>query len=287
VQNFAGTGFETLHFNERSLGRNRSDLSPICRRATSSAQPTVNVHPLRVQSCQDDLKQQRLAATCSEPSKSTRNERPCTPPAVVRAGTELFCFMAVLPGSFEEELRRSAERKGTGIFACDVSRVYQSYWVGRTSAGWSANIPVFKKIWSQVWEDGIYRTKDWTVKADPDTVWSPQRLRWRLPRYEVNEGDMYFIKNYGGGILGPIEILTKSAVDRLSEVMVEQCNYNSQGGEDDWLRVCCMQTAGFGYKTDLHLLSFSPPVCGDSSFVAYHPLKNSWAWNACADQMLR
>jgi len=130
----------------------------------------------------------------------------------------MFCFMAELPGSVEVELRKVAEERKTSIFACELYKVYESYACGSTNIGFSANIAVFKKIWQEIFDDGLYKSKDWTVKVDPDCVWSPQRLRSRLPSYNVHRGDMYYVKNSYGewGFLGPIEILTLAAVEKLS-----------------------------------------------------------------------
>jgi len=71
--------------------------------------------------------------------------------------------------------------------------------------------------------------------------------------------------------------------------MPDHCHYAPQGGEDGWLKVCCEQAGGFGYKQDNHILMNDNDVgrCGDGSFVAYHHFKDRWSWNACADRMLR
>lgn len=242
-----------------------------------------------------DEEQQKFVGTCSGPPAPTPapvpTPAPTPAPTPKVAGAGMFCFMAELPGSFEVELRKEAEARGTSIFACDVYKVYQSYPVGFTNSGFSNNIMPFKKIWEHIWDDGLYKTQDWTVKVDPDCVWSPQRLRQRLPSYNVKRGDRYYIKNGFGawGFLGPIEILTVAAVEKLSEVAPEHCNYSPQGGEDGWLKVCCEQVAGFGPIRDHHLLMNNNDVgsCSDGSWVAYHHFKSKWSWSACADRMLR
>jgi len=111
----------------------------------------------------------------------------------------LFCFALMLPFGYEPLLLRSQLDKGVGIFDCDefvvfsnvtfvlshkgvkkvltmpipgdLSVVYGGKWMT------ALNTDIFIRVWNAVSLLGRYQLHDWTVKADPDSVFFPSRLR--------------------------------------------------------------------------------------------------------------
>ncbi|CAK0877230.1 unnamed protein product, partial [Prorocentrum cordatum] len=135
-------------------------------------------------------------------------------------GTSLYCFMAVLPGSYEEQLKDLAAEKGASIFACDASSVFWTWHADKTEEGsWTSviNTDVFKSVWGDVKKDGQYQWHDWSVKVDPDSVFFPDRLKQHLQKLNAPKEMPIYIKNTDEdfGFLGAIEVFSKEALDKL------------------------------------------------------------------------
>lgn len=89
-----------------------------------------------------------------------------------------------------------------GIFNCDFTQVFCTVEVG--IPGWptviiptvtpvgksiddtSANSNIFLNVWNKILEEKWHLDADWTVKADPDAVFVPQRLKALLARPPAN-----------------------------------------------------------------------------------------------------
>lgn len=116
----------------------------------------------------------------------------------------LYCFALMMPDSYERILLQAQLAKGAGVFACHESAVFSNQSLrlrgapGQTVVtqqvpgplsvsyggkwGTALNTAVFVRVWRSVVEHGRYKRYDWTVKADPDTVFFPDRLRELLLR---------------------------------------------------------------------------------------------------------
>lgn len=112
----------------------------------------------------------------------------------------LYCFALMMPFGYEPELLAKQRRHHVGIYGCDEHAVFSNMTTllnnGAPSPvemhvvpGWGAlavayggrwmtamNTGVFNKLWMEVIKLGRYRYHDWTIKADPDTVFFPARL---------------------------------------------------------------------------------------------------------------
>merc|ERR1740121_710691 len=119
-----------------------------------------------------------FAKTCDQ-AVTAAAESP--PPFPRPMGTSLFCFMVEMSNSGEVLLDFVAKSKKAGIYGCDASKVYEGHPVDARHTEES-----FMRVWQQVFEDGKYKSYDWTVKVDPDTVWLPDRLRSRLEAFETS-----------------------------------------------------------------------------------------------------
>jgi len=118
----------------------------------------------------------------------------------------LYCWSLMLPFGYEPGLLKKQYDRGAGIFGCDKAQVFTNSTTlldSKTSEqipilkmvellDFSLSVPfggkwytalntdVFNRIWQKVVALGVYRNYAWTVKADPDTVFFPDRLRLSL-----------------------------------------------------------------------------------------------------------
>merc|ERR1719464_2669575 len=107
--------------------------------------------------------------------------------------------------SYEFSLVKAQIKAGAGIFKCDLHAVFsqdgkknlgrvngtgplvESIWfqkafVGRSDDGFAANTEIFMPIWAAANNEGSWKRVDWTIKADPDAVVLPWRVRAHLGR---------------------------------------------------------------------------------------------------------
>jgi hypothetical protein len=210
------------------------------------------------------------------------------------AGTSLFCFMAVLPGSPEEALVQLARERTGGIFGCDDHAIYNveksEFHKWATGQATLVNTASFIKIWDQVKSEGKYAQKDWTVKADADCVFFPDRLRSHLASLGPPAFAPIYVKNTLpiftlGGFLGALEIVSKTGVETyLDNVVACRKHIGLTSGEDGFLKDC-VDSLGIGYLHDDGILrpSGNPNECQVEEFVAFHPQKVPGQWSFCWD----
>merc|ERR1712038_672524 len=205
--------------------------------------------------------------------------------------------MAVIPDSPEIELLWTAKSNGGGIFGCNATSVYKAWWTNM--AGWDTgaegasvvNTAVFQNVMQVVQEDGIYLMYDWTVKADADCVFLPDRLRshpWGLrppanvPIYVKNNN----LEGLGNdGFLGAIEVFSREAMKKFMDNK-EECHkfLGEDSGEDGFFKGC-MDGIGVGFMTDVNIFTpdYDPAVCREGGRVAFHPIKFYNEWQCCVD----
>jgi len=212
------------------------------------------------------------------------------------AGTSLYCFMAILPGSPEVQLMQLAEKSKASIFACDASDVFHSWQSqnGHWDTGKSTltNTDVFINVWEQVHKNGRYGAFDWTVKVDADAVLVPDRLRAHLAALRPPANRAIYIKNNGmdkglgnGGFLGAVETFSRAA-SQLYFDNAGECRrtLGINAGEDGYFKGC-MDALGVGFMVDANLFKpdVSPGVCNNGDHAAFHPLKQPTNWQCCLD----
>lgn len=111
----------------------------------------------------------------------------------------LFCFSLMRPVGYELGLLSAQLARRAGIFGCDEFAVFSNSTIplgtdGETNVStmsvpgelsvpfggqWNTalNTGVFVRVWRAVGDLGRYQSCSWTVKADPDSVFLPSRLR--------------------------------------------------------------------------------------------------------------
>jgi len=234
-------------------------------------------------------------------SRSEYSVAPVPPdaPDAKTAGTSLFCFMALLPGSGEQALLQAAQNRTASIFACEAHATYDSTWSKYQDWGNGqktlANTAVFLQVWNHVQQDGLYLAYDWTVKVDADAVFFPDRLRSHIVGLRPPAYPRVYLKNTKsgdgmlGGFLGALEILSKTAVQIVIDNL-HSCEQHigTASGEDGFLKDC-MDALGIGFLQDPILLLPDPKVgsCGRGEVVAFHPFKAQGDWIGCYNAALR
>jgi len=221
---------------------------------------------------------------------------PAAGPGQEKMGTSLYCFMAYLPGSYEERLMEIARANYASAFACDAHDLFhtrESTWTkwddGQATL---SNIEVFIEVWNKVKEKGTLWKYDWTVKVDPDCLIVPQRLKWHLGALNAPAKQPIYVKNnamnaaWGNdGFLGAVEVFSREALELYFD-WYPKCKetIGLYGGEDGFIKQC-MDALGVGYMTDGVMFNpdNDPSICLDGKFAAYHPLKVQESYQCCVD----
>merc|ERR1712038_359810 len=205
--------------------------------------------------------------------------------------------MAVIPDSPEIELLWTAKSNGGGIFGCNATSVYKAWWTNM--AGWDTgadgasvvNTAVFQNVMQVVQEDGIYLMYDWTVKADADCVFLPDRLRSHLWGLRPPANVPIYVKNNNleglgnDGFLGAIEVFSRKAMQIFMDNAQDCGHYlGTNSGEDGFFKGC-MDALGIGFVWDQSMFkpNFDPATCTHGEYAAYHPIKYPSHWQRCWD----
>lgn len=223
------------------------------------------------------------------------------------AAASLFCFSLMLPWGYEPDLLRMQITERRSIFACEDFVVYSSvaldlgsgYTTSRIDMDLhcplggqyhtALNTPIFQKIWQQVIKDGRFRVHAWTVKADPDCVFLPSRLRdivlVETLRSSVESGKGLFLNNCRFGLHGPLEVLSRRALEEYGEGW-HKCRQPPQ--EDVYLQHC-MLTLGVMQMNQFNLLAEAACRSPDwqdchSPQAAFHPFKSLGAYRTCQSE---
>jgi len=192
-------------------------------------------------------------------------------------GDRVFELVAALP-------REWGMQKVAG-FGARVTPLRRPVFTRRAAGpmGHLYNADTFVTAWQQVREEGRYSLHDWTVKADPDTVFVPSRLREALPQVsKAGAAKPLYMWNcaLSTHLNGALEVLSRGAV---AELVVhgglENCAATMNASalaEDGYLRQC-MDILGVPAveRFDILLDSYcggTPSPCNTLA-VAFHPLK--------------
>lgn len=167
---------------------------------------------------------------------------------------------------------------------------------GALTATW-VNTETFMAAWDLVVEDRTYLKNDWVIKADPDTVFLPERLSKHLsePQFKspADTGNGVYLKNCQGGdrgleLYGALEVVSRRSVSQYGRARVTCRNMPDRGimGEDMWFQRC-MDSIGIGFVPDWELIAdgycpgaAAPGPCTISR-CAFHPFKVPAQWDKC------
>jgi len=262
-------------------------------------------HNSTLEQFQERLSKKDDKAECKLPCDTNTNlvnKQPWTKPS-------FFCFSVAQPGE-EQTILHHQVMTGSGIFACEESAIFSQTkmtiggWplvhsiilgnvpIGVSQDGTSANTGIFKQVWTVVKADARYKNHEFTIKADPDAVIFPWRIRTHIGS---NAGRPVFVRNcnkFPGSpnfpmMYGAVEILSREAVDAYlaNQAKCESLPWQ-QWGEDYFLGKC-LQMVGVAPVDDYGIVrdgACSGLWCKDKQAAAYHPLKSVGDWIKCHDE---
>lgn len=252
----------------------------------------------------------------------------------------LFCFCVTATSGDELELVRMQIKKKVGIFKCDESMVLShggKAWLhdnmfakpihappekmgnpnepGVTTSSW-LNTRTFMEAWKMVRKDYRFRAHDWTLKADPDAVVLPWRIRNLVRPYTVKKphGTKRFFLNCNrqspngpvgdGKLYGSVEMYSTGALETFFWATspgknIDDCMKElpvDKWGEDLFMQRCMdmlviKPVETYGWVADNRCI---PGDCSDPSKAAHHDFKftakargydHSWEW--CWDKAVK
>jgi hypothetical protein len=231
------------------------------------------------------------------------------------ASPSLFCFSVFRPSTQEEDIVRAQIKHNAGVVACDdcgflsasnvslpkrrdgrevdlwvMEKGYSAYSPGLgggvTTNSW-LNSEVFLYAWGAVLGNTSIGDKalqyDWVVKADPDAVLIPHRLRWHLQNHNAKQA--WYLRNCHGQLYGAVETFSQGAMERYHDSWVQKCATEPWHGwgEDMYMRVCMDRLGVWGFNDDMIVGDerCNPAACWDHSRAAFHAYKNVGAWMNC------
>jgi hypothetical protein len=201
------------------------------------------------------------------------------------SATNLFCFSVYLEDtgstkkSYALDLLRTNLFLGSSIFGCEAYRVYSDVatWISpdqvntvqvfdptgndfhfekRKHMGTWVNAGIFIQVWKAIQKEGIWKSKDYTVKADPETVFLPMRLRAKLENQKVTDNGIYFenCPYVAYGFFGALEVISQTAVSKYLDNL-DDCKsslnwkgheklYGNQAWGEDLFAQKCMDMHG-------------------------------------------
>jgi len=232
------------------------------------------------------------------------------PPELTDVADSLFCFMLIVPDSYEMNLVKEQIAKWVGIFQCEEHSVFSDAVIelsqgppnklvteaidgGSVKAKLGGefytalNSEVFVRVWKKVFMDRRFERHGWTVKCDADAVFFPQRLREHIFGLPMDESA--YLNNCKAGLHGPIEVLTlggmkayREGIDRCLSEKVADFN---KWGEDVFLRRCLAllhvrEVKDYDLLSEKHCFE-DPSPCVARQKVVFHPFKTPESYFKC------
>jgi len=234
----------------------------------------------------------------------------------------LFCFCVMMRSTYEYGLVKEQVRRKVGIFStCDEHAVFSqdapfslgrlnhgkeaevnAQWfqkavVGKSEDGTAGNALLFVHVFEAIKNDGRFRKLDWTIKADPDAVVLPERIRKHLGRvkepfsYLVNCNKMNYKPPFPM-IFGAFEAFSGVSLKKfLDHGGKERCMRDlpyQRFGEDKFMGNC-MRILGSHEFDDFQVLADKRCLganCRDGVAGAYHDFKGIPEWFECWGQAM-
>jgi len=205
-------------------------------------------------------------------------------PSTPAEGTTLFCYEVYMADSgstkknWELSLIRTQLLTHASVFGCEDWEVYADVttWLSpgppqlmtikvaaphigkRPKQGTWLNAAMFINVWADMATSGKAVAMDWTVKADPDAVWLPSRLRSKLLSQEVTDGGIYIsnCKHVKYGFFGPLEVISKTGMTTFLDNL-EDCKSSLNWGKwgEDLFAQRCMDLHGVDNVEDFTLIN--------------------------------
>jgi len=249
----------------------------------------------------------------------------------VSPSATLYCFVLVMPSGYEIPLMASIYAQRSGVFACEAYEIFSNdtlpiadglqtigvpgYMQVEYGGRWkrALNTDVFIGLWKSVRSSGRYKLYDWSIKADPDTVFFPARFRTLVTRRSADKipGPLVppgavFLNNCQFGLHGPLEAVSREGmviflqdIDDCQDIRQAAMDLFPDGirpellsdrdyafGEDQYLRRCLKKLSVQmvnEYESFLSEKVACFPHTTDCSMakVAFHAYKSPDDWARC------
>jgi len=232
-----------------------------------------------------------------------------------------FCYEVVRVDCYEAEMVRIQLERRVSIFECEHYTVFSNGGVVALGEDWNSteiptpevsmgdlsagattnswlNTMIFIKAWEMVQWDGRYKLHEWTIKADPDAVFFPHRLRGRVAQHTPErgeDGERLFYVNCDlwekVAMYGSLEIFSREALDhyyRNSGRCTDELEWQDWG--EDFFMQRCMELLKVDPVPDFGMIGDSrchPASCSDVSKVAFHDFKDVDGWFGCWSESMR
>lgn len=246
-----------------------------------------------------------------------------------------FCFAVVTPGTHDvdiiriimkedQELACGASLRGCHAFAIFSNMSYADLMkqedisnydppaedsnvidgnMSVDTGGWydtALNTPIFIEIWRAIFQSGIYKSFDWTVKVDMDAILFPANLRDMVEPF-VNDTGALFLGNkkpgadhWGMMTDGPLEVMSREAI-ALYAATPRRCetevSWEKDGfGEDLYLEKCLLLLGARGefvrrgglYNHAMDCKNMESPFTG----AAAHYIKDASVYESCQKRFM-
>lgn len=226
----------------------------------------------------------------------------------------LLCTMLIVPWTGEPKLVATQLAMQAGIFACDEHAIYSdhAFVIGDESGNittralpvnlhvaidpWTKtamNTWIFRVFWRFLIDEGRWQRHDWIVKVDADSVFIPSMLRSLVSQSSMvsaaNESKGAWLRNCFMGLHGPIEVMSKNAMDVFNGTW-HWCPQNFP--EEDVFLEKCMWASGihqvnaYNMLQEPHCKGWDYQACRGRDAVVFHPFKDPASWTSCYQRAL-
>lgn len=229
----------------------------------------------------------------------------------VKGYPSLYCISLYMPSSYEGAIINAQLAMNAGIFACDgfdvlaaddvtvgstedgilvKTVVIPKVAVGVSQDGTAGNAKLFMVMWDAIIAGKRFRDFDWTIKADPDAVLIPWRLREHMEphvganAYVVNCNKFPSSPNFPM-MYGSVEIFSSAAMIAYAEgswKCGQQLPWDAWG--EDYYMTHCLDFLGVGRLSDFTVVGdgvCTGADCTDGAMASFHPFKSPEKWKQC------
>lgn len=224
----------------------------------------------------------------------------------------MYCVTLFVPSSYEGAILNKQLERDAGIFACDgyeviaaedvtlgtsadgilvKTQVIEKIHVGMSQDGTAGNAKLFMAMWDAIIAAKRFRDYDWTIKADPDAVLIPWRLRGKMSPhvgenvYVVNCNKFPSSPNFPM-MYGSVEIFSSAAMIAYAEGSWrcgQDLPWDAWG--EDYYMTHCLDYLGVGRISDFSVVGddvcTGAMECEAGDLGSFHPFKTVDDWEAC------
>mmetsp|Transcript_121515 Transcript_121515/g.349246 ORF Transcript_121515/g.349246 Transcript_121515/m.349246 type:complete len:597 (-) Transcript_121515:176-1966(-) len=235
----------------------------------------------------------------------------------IKGTPSLYCFSLTRTSGYEVTIMQGQMNYSLGIFACDEYDVFSADGVmslGKdargdeiktvkvepaviktTMDGTAGNARLFVHVWDKVVELNKWRNHEWTIKADPDAVLIPERIRWHVA---AHTGEKVYILNCNKFpsspnfpmMFGSVEVFAFQAMleySRSHNACTDSMGQWLESWGEDYYMGKCMDLIKVGRISDYSIVGDAVCTgadCNNPGVASFHPFKDWSAWSECSQR---